>query len=182
MSTFVTRELFGGAITASTVADLVDASDLRQVPDTQEVFMYSDSTISIVVEILERVEPSDDYEAARFHFASLAHDNDAAKSDVHESSIIPHDRVGDLTPPAIVLRGRQEVTKFNRRITDTVDILMALYRVQDHNIDIVVTFNLPVETADAQGAADPAQRAEATSHFDVFARSLRINDFNLFAS
>jgi hypothetical protein len=39
--------------------------DLRQVPDNQEVFVYSDSSISIVVEILERVGQTDDEEAAR---------------------------------------------------------------------------------------------------------------------
>lgn len=32
--------------------------DLRQVPDTQEVFLYPGSSVSIIVEILERVEPS----------------------------------------------------------------------------------------------------------------------------
>lgn len=41
-------------------------SQLRQVPDTQEVFLYPDSDVSIIVEILERVEPSDFSEAARF--------------------------------------------------------------------------------------------------------------------
>jgi len=32
-------------------------SDLRQVPDNQEVFIYANSDVSIVVEILEKVEP-----------------------------------------------------------------------------------------------------------------------------
>jgi hypothetical protein len=33
-------------------------SDIRQVPDTQEVFIYPHSNISIIVEILQRVEHS----------------------------------------------------------------------------------------------------------------------------
>lgn len=41
-------------------------SQLRQVPDTQEVFLYPDSDVSIIAEILERVEPSDFSEAAKF--------------------------------------------------------------------------------------------------------------------
>lgn len=32
-------------------------SDVRQVPDTQEVFLYPNSSASIIVEILQRVEP-----------------------------------------------------------------------------------------------------------------------------
>jgi len=34
-------------------------SDLRQVPDNQEVFIYANSDVSIVVEILEKVEPQE---------------------------------------------------------------------------------------------------------------------------
>jgi hypothetical protein len=40
-------------------------SDIRQVPDTQEVFMYPDSDLSIIVEILESVEPADGLDAVR---------------------------------------------------------------------------------------------------------------------
>ena len=37
---------------------------MRQVPDTQEVFVSSNSDVSFVLEILERVEPSDPKDAA----------------------------------------------------------------------------------------------------------------------
>lgn len=41
-------------------------SDLRQIPDTQEVLLYPDSDVSIVLEILERVQPTDYTDAAKF--------------------------------------------------------------------------------------------------------------------
>ena len=87
---FVDRELFGGAITARTAPDLIDASfvhqkeclrrnanalylrDVRQVPDTQEVFMYPNSSVSIILEILQKVEPSQLDEAIRYNL-SRAH-------------------------------------------------------------------------------------------------------------
>lgn len=73
------RELFGGALQTtlpSTVIDVrqvqagqqqqlrdtqnlmfeVQCSDLRQVPDTQEVFVFPDSDVSIVFEILQIVD------------------------------------------------------------------------------------------------------------------------------
>lgn len=54
--------------------------NLRQVPDNQEVFAYPDSSISIIVEVLERVTKEDDQEAAKFgspfHFASKITDED----------------------------------------------------------------------------------------------------------
>lgn len=84
MNTYQSRDLFGGAITVLVPPALVDASyvycwyiflssinqiygsQLRQVPDTQEVLLYSDSDISLIIEILERVEPDDFPDAAKF--------------------------------------------------------------------------------------------------------------------
>jgi hypothetical protein len=40
-------------------------SDVREVPDNQEVFSYPTSDISIIVEVLERVDPTDPYDAIR---------------------------------------------------------------------------------------------------------------------
>jgi len=39
---------------------------IRQVPDHQEVFLVPDSQISIIVEVLQRVAPDGDFEAAKF--------------------------------------------------------------------------------------------------------------------
>jgi len=175
----IRRELFGGAITADTVPDLIDAANLRQVPDTQEVFMYPDSNISIIVEILQRVECSHFNDAIRFHFDSLAHDNSARSAEVESVSVIPNDR-GDDTPSAIVLKGVQLVPKFNHTTPDKVQILMALFRIESKHIDLAVTFNIPVECVDG-GAANNEQLEQTKKDFDTFARTCRIVDFGLFA-
>jgi len=39
---------------------------IRQVPDHQEVFLVPNSQISVIVEVLQRVAPNDDLEAAKF--------------------------------------------------------------------------------------------------------------------
>lgn len=75
------RSLFGGAITTVTRPDLLDASwacsyvlcevslpifsDMRQIPDNQEVFSYPDSNVSVIVEVLEAVEPTNPHDAIR---------------------------------------------------------------------------------------------------------------------
>jgi hypothetical protein len=46
------------------------ASDLRQVPNTQEVFLSADSGVSFIVEVLQRVDAEDPVEAIKF---SLRH-------------------------------------------------------------------------------------------------------------
>ncbi|KAK0210557.1 hypothetical protein DFS33DRAFT_301213 [Desarmillaria ectypa] len=173
------RELFGGAITAITPGNLIDASDIRQVPDTQEVFIYPDSSVSIIVEILRRVDPPDFRDAAKFHFDSLAHDNSALQSNVESVTVIPNDR-GDGTPSAIVLSGYQAVRKFNQATPDQVLILMAVYRIEEKGIDLVVTFNVPLQFNDGGGVRE-AGRDIARTQFDTFVRSLTIVDFGLFA-
>ncbi|TFK26418.1 Mog1p/PsbP-like protein [Coprinopsis marcescibilis] len=175
----IVRDFFGGAITASTRTDLIDAADIRQVPDTQEVLLYTNSSVSIIVEILERVEANDPVEAVRFHFDSVAHDNCAQSPIVEDVILPPNDRQNDRTPSAIVLKGEQKVTKFNRTTPDSVKILMALYRVEDKATDIVVTFNIPVASTDG-GAVDPTAYQVVESEFDQFTRSFKIKDFSLF--
>ena len=44
----------------------ITCSDLRQIPDTQEVFLAPDSYNSIILEILQSVPPSDPRDAARY--------------------------------------------------------------------------------------------------------------------
>lgn len=98
---------------------------------------------------------------------------------VHDVKVIPNDR-GDDTPSAIVLSGTQNVPKFNRTTPDKVQILMALYRVEQKNIDLVVTFNIPTQSDDG-GAVGTEGLDTATSHFNSFIQSLRIVDYGLFA-
>ncbi|CAK5279573.1 unnamed protein product [Mycena citricolor] len=186
-----TRQLFGGAIVTEAPSGLVDASysifsacvfpscflsDLRQIPDNQEVFLYPASAVSIIVEILERVESSEDDAAIRFHFDSLAHDNSASSTTVNSVSSIPNGH-GDQTPQAIILTGSQSVAKFNKQEQDHVRILMALFRVEHKHVDLVVTFNVPSEPSESNG---DAMWNEMQRDFDAFVRALRIIDFGLF--
>ncbi|KAK7023718.1 hypothetical protein R3P38DRAFT_2953882 [Favolaschia claudopus] len=172
------RQLFGGAITAVAPANFIDASDLRQVPDTQEVLLSPDSSVSIIIEVLERVDTPDDDSAIRYHFDSLAHDNSASASTVDAVAAIPNTR-GDKTPPALTLSGVQSVAKFNQKAQDQVRILMALFRVEDKRVDLVVTFNVPMVSQD-DGAVHVEAWNTVQNHFDAFVKSLCVVDFGLF--
>ncbi|KDQ59449.1 hypothetical protein JAAARDRAFT_205498 [Jaapia argillacea MUCL 33604] len=173
------KPLFGGAIIADFPTDLLDASDIREVPDSQEVFLYRSSSVSIIVEILQGVDEADPLSAARFHFDSLATDNAASSNEVHGIIIIPNDR-GDDTPSPIVLSGTQFIPKFNHTIPDEVRILLALYRVKDKGVDLVLTWNVPVKAVDS-GAVGEEEFLKVKKDFDVAAISLRILEFDLFA-
>ncbi|GAA6060536.1 hypothetical protein JCM10212_006900 [Sporobolomyces blumeae] len=183
------RQLFGGAITATLPAPFLDASDLRQVPDTQEVFLSPDSDLSLIVEVLEYVTDDgagDSLEAgARFHFSSLAHDNSASSSDI--SSIrLPDPASTAAEPPSVptqgpaVLVGTQVVSKFNRPASeaDTVLIQLALWRVPSKNADVTLCVNFPTTMGETGEARDPL---EATKVFEEAVRSFKIVDYGLFA-
>jgi len=174
-----TRELFGGAIVADAPTYLIDASDLRQVPDTQEVLLYPDSEVSIVVEILQSVKPTDSDDIAKFHFDSLAHDNSAVDFSIIQTSVLVDDH-GDNTPSPIVLEGNQKVPKFNHVAPDEVRILLAVFRVKEKNADLVVTFNVPIKKPGMPPVPETIVSA-ARLDFDVFVRTLCIKDFDLFA-
>ncbi|EIW85246.1 Mog1p PsbP-like protein [Coniophora puteana RWD-64-598 SS2] len=160
------RELFGGAIQCTLPTRLVDVSKLRQVPDSQEVFVYPDSDASFIIEVLEHAPPTDVTEAIKYHFTDIAQANGDDKPRVLDTRLIVNDRMDD-TPSPVVLRGKQSAVKFNQPQPTEVTIFMGLFRVQGKNVDLLVTANVP------EGDIEP--------DFDIMIRSLRIMDYGLFA-
>ncbi|OBZ75484.1 Ran guanine nucleotide release factor [Grifola frondosa] len=174
-----TKQLFGGAITVTLPPRLIDASDLRQVPNTQEVFLYPDSGISIIVEVLQSVKPTNLEEAAKAHFDALAHDNSAESQTISEV-VSTSTQADNLTPAPVLLSGSQAVRKFNSLTADEIRILLALYRVQSKNADLVMSMNVPMSTANGEVVREEDWIA-AKDAFNVAARSLRIVNIGLFA-
>jgi hypothetical protein len=68
----------------------------------------------------------------------------------------------------------QLVNKFNLSVPDTVRVLMALFRLPAHDVDLVVTANVPAGGGDLQDAA-------VREDFTALVESLSILDFGLFA-
>jgi len=175
----IERDLYGGAIVAKMPPNLIDASDIRQVPDNQEVFLYPDSGVSIIVEILQMVQPPQLEDAIKFHFDSLAHDNSAKTSAIENISAQISN--GDKhTPAPVLLKGVQLIPKFNHLTLDKVRIFMGLFRVKSKNADLVVSFNVPIDTQDGN-AVDVAGQETAEADFKTFVTSLSIVRFDLFA-
>lgn len=50
-------------------------SNIRQVPDNQEVYLDNAGFSSIVFDILERVEKGNDLEALKFHLADIVEED-----------------------------------------------------------------------------------------------------------
>ncbi|KDQ12300.1 hypothetical protein BOTBODRAFT_34587 [Botryobasidium botryosum FD-172 SS1] len=168
--------LFGGAISVNLPAGLLDASDIRQVPDTEEVLLAKDSDISYIFEILQRVEPDELEKAAEFHFDALAHDNSANSTRIHRISAPapPYPASPPAQPIPTILYGEQMVSKFNRTELDRVQIMLALFRVNEKGTDIVFSINSPVKQ-------DGEDTIVLQKVFEDAVQSFRILDFGLFA-
>ena len=65
-----------------------DVSGIRQVPDTQEVFVCQETDQSVIVEVLELSEEAYAAHAAQFHFNVLAEDNSSSQSSIETESIV----------------------------------------------------------------------------------------------
>ena len=77
------KELYGGAMVANVPPDFMDAryvwyqatvhtsantaSDMRQVPDNQEVFLDGNGADSIIFDVCERVRSPTDVDALKYH-------------------------------------------------------------------------------------------------------------------
>jgi len=172
-----TRELFGGLITAVLPQNLQDLSmdpnRRQEVPDTQEVFRYNQSDAIIVVEVIARVEHTDNREAIRFIFNELADVNNATLRTIDDKPDIPQLTRLDHEPPPTILTGTQHIARGNRPSTslDEVRIAMCLFRPHTHN-DLLVTFNVSVPS-DLWN--------QAKNDFKALVESLKV-DPNLFAS
>ena len=126
----LTLKLFGGALEISKLPsiDLLDVSQMRQVPDNQEVFVDKHSDLSIIVELLEH-DPSMTIEK---HFAQLAEDNGAKESEI-------------VTASRSCLYGTQTASKFNKQESSIVHIYLGLLTLNQHKTDVLVSLNSPKE-------------------------------------
>ncbi|KAK4703590.1 hypothetical protein P7C70_g2627, partial [Phenoliferia sp. Uapishka_3] len=180
-------QLYGGAITTILPSNLRDASELRQVPDSQEVWLDNDSNLSFILEVVQLVTESgavDDLDAAlRFHFNSLAHDNTALSATISSISLPTNFNNSSNTSiptfgPA-TLSGRQTVSKFNLppERADVVLVLMALWRLPSKNTDLVLCVNFPV----SEEGGPEIDSTTAKKVFADAAHRLAIVDYGLFA-
>jgi hypothetical protein len=199
--------LFGGALTARVPAGWLDASDVRPVPDNQEVWLADDASgASLVVELLEPPEgvPADG--VAEYLLHDLAQAAGAPAAAV--GAVVPLTR--DAAPCLRCLEGTQgwrAVGTFTAAATGEgggggegdaalpggaldvaheVAVALGVVRLPSPlDTDILVTVHAPVLPAgatfrSAPGHAGAAAAAVASALLDTLLASLQIVDFDLF--
>ncbi|KAI8917377.1 Ran-interacting Mog1 protein-domain-containing protein, partial [Entophlyctis helioformis] len=146
------RPLYGGAMTAAVPANFVDASQLREVPDHQEVFVDMTGESSMIVELLEAEDGDNVVMSAQRHYAQLADDNDATGPDARVVSV--QEISAAQLPQALqqakvaLLVGVQRIAKFRERgeaAKNTVGIYLGIMHLPTVGTDVLVTFNQTIE-------------------------------------
>mmetsp|Transcript_30435 Transcript_30435/g.45907 ORF Transcript_30435/g.45907 Transcript_30435/m.45907 type:complete len:197 (+) Transcript_30435:76-666(+) len=177
-------ELYGGAIVAELPESFADASEFRQVPDHQEVWVDTASDASFIVEILERKADVQDVDAVRYFLTDLAAANQAKDPQILASRAgtlgqdLPHFSQGEVI--ALVGVGEQQVSKFGESCANTVQVHICVLRLPAQETDILVMLNSPV-SIDAQSSSGSVPTLDnAEGVFAKILQSLAIQDWELF--
>ncbi|KAI7856574.1 hypothetical protein BDC45DRAFT_58810 [Circinella umbellata] len=183
------RQLYGGAISCVVAKSFLDASQVRQIPDNQEVFIDTETQQSLIIELLEPVEAQDET-IAKLHFEQLARDNDAVSSEIVNLQRVSPETTTPRLPPSTtlvhILHGSQKVAKFDeakKMAYNTVEIMMAIVRLEQVSTDLVISINAPVLIA--TGSSDEQQQQDTTihdveKHLQEVLSHLQVNDWSLF--
>ncbi|KAF2723446.1 Mog1p/PsbP-like protein [Polychaeton citri CBS 116435] len=145
MRQYTKRDLYGGAIVCDLPSNFADVSDIRQVPDNQEVWLDANGYTSIIFDILERVNMPTDYEALDFHVLDSVGQEDMARTtvwmrgDAHFSKLPPNTTC--LTFLATTPAGENDRGRSNN--ADFSGLLVTLVRLEQQSTDIVISINVP---------------------------------------
>lgn len=181
-SSWTERQLFGGAITCNLPSHWRDVSDVRDVPDHQEVFQDISSTRDpcFIIEILARHDGIDG-DPAQFFFRDLSEANASVES---KFSVLDENLIHDPPPMCIISsgvgiqkihRGRDTDYEGNpRELTfEYINIELCVLRLKHLQTDLLMTLSCTMSNySEVQ-----------TSFSDNFRRMLStitIRDFGLF--
>ncbi|KAL6562527.1 hypothetical protein OROGR_003534 [Orobanche gracilis] len=205
------RSLFGGAIVSTFPLRFEDVSNIRQVPDHQEVFVDPRRDESLIFELLDLKTDVADQGSATWFLQDLASDQDAEGTMVLEQSgVFQADGLGFRGTPAIITtavgqmvyvgigsnklhdpgisKGRQ-----GRDAQNIIKVYLANLRLKDVGTDVLITAYEPMlinplsESAAAVGAgwAIPAANSGNMPMSEVFKSAVtnfKVNDWGLFGA
>ncbi|KAK3985634.1 hypothetical protein QBC44DRAFT_334763 [Cladorrhinum sp. PSN332] len=145
--------LFGGAIVVDIPTKFADVSKLRQVPDSQEVYIDKDGFTSIIIDITERVGPAGgglerDGRALTTHLEELVgEDVDSVKvwnttetQLSHLEDTPAYTLIATQTPKQ---RSSEGDVASRNGAPDFTALILTLIRLEKESTDILITINVP---------------------------------------
>ncbi|XP_071751774.1 ran guanine nucleotide release factor [Centroberyx gerrardi] len=180
--------LFGGALSAIIPHSSKDISELREIPDNQEVFAHSHTDQSLIVELLEFQSQVEDQDAARYHFEDIAGSNKALDPGALEVTGVEPLPKSELAlsecSSAWMLTGTQCVSKFNEEARNKVALHLGLFRLPQFSTDVLITFNDPQsispDSSSAAAAGTQSREPWTVQDFHRLLQSFTLHNPGLF--
>ncbi|XP_002921197.2 ran guanine nucleotide release factor [Ailuropoda melanoleuca] len=175
--------LFGGAFSATLPPGALDVSDLRPVPDNQEVFCHRVTDQSLIVELLELQAHVQGQEAARYHFEDVGgvQGARALQVDSVQPLLLENLALRSCCQEAWVLSGKQQVAKENQQAAKDVTVHQALLRLPRYQTDLLLTFNdPPPDNRLSLGPENLSLPPWSLGDFEQLVTSLTLQDPNIF--
>ncbi|XP_020216664.1 ran guanine nucleotide release factor [Cajanus cajan] len=188
--------LYGGKISSTFPNRFQDVSNIREVPNHQEVFVDPSRDESLIFELLELKPDVADNGSAAWFLQDLAREQDAEGSVViGQSGVLEAPGLMYNNSPAVVTTavGQMAISKGRqgREAQNIVKVYLANLRLKGVETDVLVTAYEPIvinplsESADTVGAgvAVPAPQAGCMPMDEVFklaVTSFRVLDWGLF--
>ncbi len=182
-------DLYGGAMKASLPPRFFDASNVRHVPDHQEVFTDSNTDQALIFEIVSHVSDVPDAEAAGFHFREIAATNDSLdQMQIAEIINLTPGHLPSLRSPhnlfASAAVGLQSVSKFRETARNTVKVFVATLRIPSISTEILVSLTTPIsihpESSSALSFVPNSETEDPSRLFFSVLSSLSVIDWGLF--
>jgi hypothetical protein len=195
MTTFESRELYGGAITASLPSTYIDASDIRQIPDHQEVFLSNKTLSSLIFEINEYVKQPDPA-ALYFHFTDVIAPPDrlAENLDAPTKLTFANEKLkdfsaylvhGSIVTPEVDRKAPSNLPVEWQQTPETKDVLTTCYqiviRMEKHGTDFCVRMNIPQKELFEQSDKEEEDNI-AKEIIGKIVETLDVKDFGLFGT
>ncbi|XP_058494080.1 ran guanine nucleotide release factor [Solea solea] len=179
--------LFGGAMSTVIPHSATDISELREIPDNQEVFAHTHTDQSLIVELVEYQGQVSDQDSVRYHFEDIAGSNKALEPGAFGVTSIVALPQSELSlsecSSAWMLTGTQCVSKFNEEVKNVVTLHLGLFRLPQFSTDILITFNDPQSISPDSSSASAAgtHRAPWTvQDFERLMKTLSLHNPGLF--
>ncbi|EMD00343.1 hypothetical protein BAUCODRAFT_64329 [Baudoinia panamericana UAMH 10762] len=138
--------LFGGAVQCPLPATFADVSEIRRVPDNQEVWLDTNGLTSVVFDILERVDGMSDVDALQFHLDDITEESGAeidGEVTVLMKGEVRFQKQGTKAYGLLATSLPGEKQRGRDNEPDFVALLLLLVRLVEQATDLIITVNVP---------------------------------------
>ncbi|MCJ1392392.1 multicopy suppressor of ts gsp1 [Xylographa bjoerkii] len=145
MPGFKVVDLYDGSVQVAVPLSFIDASELRPIPDNQEVYVDANGTASIVIELQERVSGfATDEEAMKYHIEDLAGGCGDTIRLYQTQRVIMHKLHAAIPAYTMIATAHPTAATASSPAAGAfTGIYMVMVRLVDQNCDVIVTINLP---------------------------------------